>query len=106
MILADGIEKKTGYLSNVFAVLMGVFFVPSIFLYIIKPECMASLVLAIVALLPTGCFIYFSTHHCGLRDSRHKKNIEISNDFKGKWMDSGDGTISYIVNGRIKGISK
>ena len=76
-IMACEREKKTRFLSNVFAVLMGIFFVPAIVLYIIKPECTASLVLAITALLPMGCFIYFSTDHCGLRDWRHKRNVEI-----------------------------
>ena len=103
-IMACEREKKTRFLSNVFAVLMGILFVPAVVLYIVKPECAASLVFVIAALLPGGCFIYFSTDHCGLRDWRHKRNVEILNDFKGEWLPSGDGTESYIVNGEIRGL--
>ena len=103
-IVANEVEKKTGHLSNIFAVLAGIFWVSSVVLYCIKPECVASLVLAVVALPFLACFIYFSTDHCSLRDNRHKKNIEILNDFKGEWLPSGDGTMSYIVNGKLKGI--
>ena len=104
-IMACEREKKTGFLSNVFAVLMGIFFVPAVVLYIIKPECTPSLVLAIASFPPAACFIYFSTDHCGMRDSRRKRNIEILNDFKGEWLPSGDGTESYIVNGQIRGLN-
>ena len=103
-IIADEDEKKTGHLSNIFATLLGIFFVSTIIVYSIKGECFASIVLGVAACFFGVCFACFSSIYCDLRDNRHKKNVEVLNDFKGKWLPSGDGTESYIVNGEIRGI--
>ena len=96
-------EERARRRSTISIIMFLTAFIPGAVNYLIQQQAVGHLFMA-WAVFWMFIFIFYSTTHCSLRDDRQRRNIEALNEYKGEWKPSGDGTMSYIVDGQIQGL--